>query len=92
MSMPGPDGSEARLKQQNRYGGDARVESEARHQLYLDVREHIRAGWDELPEGLTPGNLRDLAAMAKSRKDHRIHALCCQEDVHETSLAGEPPP
>jgi len=90
MSMPEPDGSEARLKRQNRYGGDARGESEARHQLYLDFREHIRAGWDELPEGLTPRNLRDLAAMAKARKDHRIHTLCRQADVDET--AGESPP
>jgi hypothetical protein len=92
MSIPGPDSSQARLQQQNRYDGEARVESEARHQLYLDVREHIRAGWDELPEGLTRRNLRDLAAMAKSRKDHRIHALCRQADVDETSPPGEPPP
>ncbi|MGZ3272600.1 MAG: hypothetical protein ACXU82_11795 [Caulobacteraceae bacterium] len=44
--------------------------------LYLTVRRHLQAGWDQLPEGLTRRNLRDLAVMAKVRKDHRIRALC----------------
>jgi hypothetical protein len=92
MSMPGPDGAQARLKQQNRYGGDARTEAEARHNLYLDVRGHIKAGWDELPEGLTPRNLRDLAAMAKARKDHRIHTLCLKADVEGTGATEQPAP
>ena len=65
MPKPRPDGLEARLQRQNRYGGDARAESEARHQLYLDVRGLVRTRWDDLPEGFTPRNLRDLAAMPK---------------------------
>jgi hypothetical protein len=44
------------------------------------------AGWDQLPEGLTKRNLRDLAIMAKARGDHRIHALCSRSDLGPVSL------
>jgi hypothetical protein len=88
MLTTGQDGAEARLRRQNRYGGEARTEGEARHLLYLEVRNHFKAGWDELPEGLTQRNLRDLAAMAKARNDHRIYALCRQADLAGAALAG----
>ena len=62
----------------NRYGGTDRAVSEARHFLYLSVRDHIRAGWNTLPPGLTAKDLREIAEMAKVRRDHAIFALCHQ--------------
>ena len=97
MPTPRAEDPEARLRQQNRYGGAARVESEARHQLYLHVRGHVRAGWDALPEGLTPRNLRDLAVMAKARGDRLIHSLCREVDLtgpaesRRAGLEAKPP-
>jgi len=76
MSIAGPDSATARLRRQNRYGGEARTRADARHTLYLHVRGHLKAGWSELPEGLTHRNLSDLAVMAKARGDRRIYALC----------------
>ena len=68
--------AERSAKIANRYSAGARVASEARHFLYLHVRDHVRAGWSELPEGLTPRNLRDISAMAKARGDNVISSLC----------------
>jgi hypothetical protein len=83
--MDGKKGDEARLKRQNRYGGEAHTQSEARHRLYLEIHGHIKAGWDELPEGLTQRNLRDLAVMAKARSDRRIYTLCRQAHLGEVA-------
>jgi hypothetical protein len=81
MPMAEQDAHDARLKHRNRYGPQAQAEAEIRHGLYLEVRGHLKAGWDQLPEGLTKRNLRDLAVMAKARGDHRIHALCSRADL-----------
>lgn len=86
MSMAEQSVHDARLKHRNRYGLQAQAEAELRHGLYLEVRGHLRAGWDQLPEGLTKRNLRDLAIMAKARGDHRIHALCSRSDLGPVSL------
>ena len=76
MSMQKDSTGAARPRLCDRYGPQAQLEAEARHLLYLTVRGHLQAGWDQLPEGLTRRNLRDLAIMAKVRRDHRIRTLC----------------
>jgi hypothetical protein len=63
-------------KHRSRYGRQAQTEAEARHLLYLGVRGHLKAGWVQLPDGLTQRNLRELATMAKARGDRLIYALC----------------
>ena len=80
MSMAEQSAHDARLKHRNRYGLQAQAEAEIRHGLYLEVRGHLKAGWDQLPQGLTRRNLRDLAVMAKARGDHRILALCSRSE------------
>ena len=76
MSMPKQNVCEWRLSHGNRCSPQAQAQAEARHLLYLRVRAHLKAGWDQLPEGLTERNFRDLAIMAKARSDHRMFALC----------------
>ncbi len=49
--------------------------SAERHHLYLRVRDHIRAGWRDLPDDLTPRNLSELAVMARARGDKKIGSL-----------------
>jgi hypothetical protein len=88
MPMSGPSAAAARAKHSNRYGPEAQIEAEARHLLYLEVRRHLKDGWEQLPEGLTPRNLRDLAVMAKARSDRRIHALCRSACSARTVGAG----
>lgn len=59
--------------------------------LYLEVRRHLRAGWGQLPDGLTKRNLRELAVMAKARGDRRIHALCSPSAPHSTGQTQRAP-
>ena len=49
--------------------------SAERHHLYLRVRDHVRAGWSQLPDDLTPKNLSELAVMARARGDKKIGSL-----------------
>jgi len=65
------------------------MDAAARNLVYLEIRGRLRDGWDDLPEGLTTQNLRDLAAMAKSRNDYRIHTLC--NDAALAQADGAPP-
>ena len=53
-----------------------RLAAARRHLLYLRVRSHVAAGWDALPDGLSATDIRDLAAMACSRRDRTIQSLC----------------
>ena len=84
MPTSKPSPFEAQSRHSDRYGSRAQAEAEVRHRLYLEVRGHLRAGWDQLPDGLTQRNLRELAVMAKARSDHRIHALCSRAGVRQT--------
>ena len=53
-----------------------RLAAARRHLLYLRVRSHVAAGWDALPDGLSAADIRDLAAMACSRRDRTMQSLC----------------
>jgi hypothetical protein len=57
-----------------------------RHDLYMTVRSHLHAGWNQLPEGLTPANLSDLAVIARSRGDVKLGALC--RFAHHAQIAA----
>ena len=58
-----------------RFGPAQLDAAEGRHLLYLLVRDHARAGWTSLPTGLSEGNRRDIAAMAKARSDKAVLRL-----------------
>jgi len=58
------------------YAPADRLAAARRHLLYLRVRSHVAAGWGALPDGLSAADIRDLAAMACSRRDRTIQSLC----------------
>jgi hypothetical protein len=54
---------------------DVRITWEERQRLYQRVEEHLAKGNMDLPS-LTEEEVREVAAMAKSRGDERIAQLC----------------
>jgi hypothetical protein len=65
-----------RSRRSGTYGLADRAAAARRHLMYLSVRSHLAAGWDTLPEGLSPTDVRDLATMAGSRRDRTMQSVC----------------
>jgi len=73
------------------FGLADRAAAARRHLMYLSVRRHLAAGWETLPEGLSAADLRDLAAMACSRRDRTMQSVCRRCGVPGSrSAAGHP--
>jgi hypothetical protein len=62
-------------RRSGRFGPEQIDAAQARHYLYLMVRDHARFGWNSLPLELTQANRHEIAAMAKARSDHAVLRL-----------------